>query len=60
MTENETNKNLMRYVGKRTPGGCDYCEAFQTMEKVEWGFLLEVHHDDDCPRYIDYKQRTTR
>lgn len=32
------------------PGGCDECDAFQTVETVSPGVhLLQVHHDDRCP-----------
>jgi hypothetical protein len=36
--------------GDRIPGGCDLCDAFQTVEQVEPGIhALTVHHDDRCP-----------
>ena len=32
------------------PGGCDRCDAFQTMEVISPGvWLMRVHHDDWCP-----------
>jgi hypothetical protein len=36
--------------GRRVPGGCAECDAFQTAELVEpevW--KINVVHDDDCP-----------
>jgi hypothetical protein len=36
--------------GAQIPGGCDDCDAYQTVGPVTagvWG--LTVHHDDDCP-----------
>jgi hypothetical protein len=36
--------------GAEIPGGCDYCDAFQTVEAVQagvWG--ITVHHDNWCP-----------
>jgi hypothetical protein len=32
------------------PGGCDRCDAYQTVTEVEPGVhSLTVHHDDWCP-----------
>jgi hypothetical protein len=32
------------------PGGCDRCDAFQTLDVIEDGvYVLTVHHDDWCP-----------
>jgi hypothetical protein len=37
-------------AGRRVPGGCEYCNAFQAMHEDELGiFHLTVHHDDWCP-----------
>lgn len=36
--------------GAQIPGGCEHCDAFQTVDAVEahiWS--LTVHHDDWCP-----------
>lgn len=38
-------------VGKRIHGGCELCDAYQTIRPIdylEWG--VTVFHDDDCPR----------
>jgi len=36
--------------GKRIPGGCDHCDAYQTVEPIEAGaWRVVVHHDDWCP-----------
>ena len=36
--------------GQRVRGGCDSCDAFQTLEEVDEGvWSLTVHHDDWCP-----------
>lgn len=38
--------------GQRLPGGCDDCDAYQTLDKHDSGvFMLAVHHDDTCPFY---------
>lgn|GEM_PF-1884895 len=32
------------------PGGCDRCEAFQTVDSPTPGVhIIHVHHDDWCP-----------
>lgn len=37
--------------GEEIPGGCEECDAFQTVEPVEANlWKLTVHHDPDCPR----------
>jgi hypothetical protein len=36
--------------GARIPGGCDSCNAYQTVQPVNGGvWLLAVHHDGWCP-----------
>jgi hypothetical protein len=36
-------------AGMRIPGGCDTCEAYQTLESHEGIHVLTVHHDNGCP-----------
>jgi len=31
------------------PGGCDDCDAYQTVTQHGQITLIEVHHDDTCP-----------
>jgi hypothetical protein len=38
-------------VGLQIPGGCDDCNAYQTVEKVDVMWLIRVHHDRTCPWY---------
>jgi hypothetical protein len=36
--------------GARIEGGCDYCDAYQTVAPAVAGvWTLAVHHDDWCP-----------
>jgi hypothetical protein len=36
--------------GARIPGGCEYCDAYQTVEPIQSGaWIINVHHDDWCP-----------
>ena len=37
-------------TGRRLPGGCDDCTAYQVMSRCADGlYLLTVHHDPTCP-----------
>ncbi|MGD0083560.1 MAG: hypothetical protein ABSD78_10230 [Acidimicrobiales bacterium] len=43
--------------GAEIPGGCDACDAYQTVGPVERGiWSLIVHHDDDCPVWLRIKE----
>lgn len=43
-------------AGKRMPGGCDDCDAYQVVTEAAGGvYVLQVHHDATCPEY----RRTT-
>lgn len=36
--------------GKRIPGGCGHCNAYQTVTPIRAGvWTTTVHHDDWCP-----------
>ena len=48
-------------TGRRIPGGCDDCTAYQTVQQHTPGvFVLTVHHDDTCPAYRQHLNRTER
>ena len=41
--------------GARIAGGCDHCDAYQTVGVVEAGiWTLTVHHDESCPWWNEY------
>ena len=49
---------LEALAGRRLPGGCDDCDAYQTLKRLPsdaWGsvYVLTVHHDDTCPFLIE-------
>jgi hypothetical protein len=47
-------------TGRRLPGGCDDCDAYQTVRKESAGlYVLVVHHDDTCP-FLRRTQRSNR
>jgi len=36
--------------GKRIPGGCDSCDAYQSVvPKAAGMYVIQVHHDEWCP-----------
>lgn len=44
--------------GTRIPGGCDTCDAYQTVEPVLSGWWnISVHHDDWCPTLAAMERR---
>jgi hypothetical protein len=49
------------YAGQQIPGGCDRCDAYQTVIPDGLGpnaHLLRVHHDDWCPALAAHQGRT--
>lgn len=41
---------LEMLAGARTPGGCDHCDAYQTVDASQAPiFRVTVHHDEWCP-----------
>lgn len=43
---------LKPHVGVRTPGGCDHCDAYQTVEQIaDVLHIVAVWHDDWCPAH---------
>jgi hypothetical protein len=41
------------------PGGCDHCDAYQTVKPIEAGIWnITVHHDDDCPVWLRIETRS--
>ena len=63
MTElSSSQASLLRTLGplegERIEGGCDRCNAYQTVEPAERGvWIMLVHHDDWCPVYQRMRQR---
>jgi len=47
-----TTSYLDIMTGRRLPGGCDDCDAFQVMSRhADNLYTLTVHHDPTCPFY---------
>jgi len=44
----EISDLLASLVGKRIEGGCERCDAYQTVEPDEWGARVTIHHDQWC------------
>jgi len=38
-------------VGHRVLGGCDDCNAYQDVTRVDGIYRITVRHDDTCPWY---------
>jgi hypothetical protein len=37
-------------VGRRFPGGCDDCDAYQEVAEIAPGcYVITIRHDDWCP-----------
>ena len=50
MTSEPTRSALDAMTGRRLPGGCDDCDAYQRVTRYADGlYLLTVFHDDTCP-----------
>jgi len=46
--------------GARIPGGCDQCDAYQTVQPIiDGAWTITIHHDDWCPvlTRIEARQR---
>jgi hypothetical protein len=50
-------RELFAQLGPEVPGGCEDCDAYQTGEEVDGIFMLQVHHDDDCPTLLRKQRR---
>lgn len=43
--------------GAQIPGGCDGCDAYQTVRIDGDGIIhLSIHHDDWCPRLKTHRE----
>jgi hypothetical protein len=44
--------------GLEVPGGCDDCDAYQTVDATQRPvYRIAVHHDETCPAYRALKER---
>lgn len=42
--------SLAAMTGRRLPGGCDDCDAYQVLSRcADDLYILAVHHDQTCP-----------
>lgn len=45
-------------VGSRASGGCEDCNAIQSMSRDEFGiYVLSVEHDATCPTLASIERR---
>jgi hypothetical protein len=46
--------------GREIPGGCDRCDAVQTVAAVVAGvWQVTIHHDPDCPALLQHEGRAS-
>ena len=44
--------------GLRVAGGCEHCDAYQTVEPAFEGvWIFIIHHEDECPFWIDFQKK---
>jgi ribosomal protein L37AE/L43A len=44
--------------GRRIPGGCEHCDAYQTVRPMADGiWACVISHDNSCPWYVAYQRR---
>lgn len=55
---NKSNSSLP--TGRMIPGGCDGCDAYQTITSTPVGWRILVHHDSWCPLLAAHERRQTR
>ena len=56
MAKDDLPAALRALTGRRIPGGCDDCDAYQELEEASPGvFVNTVRHDDGCPVLARYK-----
>jgi hypothetical protein len=74
VSTNPARDMLAAFVGRQIPGGCDHCDAYQTVrtardqfgtaddpdDYLDGCFICTVHHDDDCPWWRRYQNRAAR
>jgi hypothetical protein len=49
---NEINQWAASLDGAKIPGGCEDCDAYQTLHVIDRGLTrLNIHHDDWCATY---------
>jgi hypothetical protein len=44
-------------VGQQIYGGCEACEAYQTVRNDHGFWRLTVHHDEGCPTLERFRRR---
>lgn len=51
MSAHPEESSLAPLTGRRLPGGCDDCDAYQVLSRCADNlYVLTVHHDETCPR----------
>jgi hypothetical protein len=59
LQRNPVHDLLDSFVGLEVDGGCDDCDAYQTIERIDVGvYVNHVFHDDTCPWWIRHQAAT--
>jgi hypothetical protein len=54
----EVARQLGPLDGERISGGCNTCDAYQTVKPAVAGvWRITVHHDEECPTLAAMKRR---
>ena len=48
---------LQSLTGQHIPGGCDDCNAYQTVHSQHGIYVINVCHDDTCPTWQQIQAR---
>ena len=74
VSANPVSEMIAPFIGQQIPGGCDHCDAYQTVKPagdyfadvagikydLEGCFVCSVHHDDWCPWWTHEQNRQAR
>jgi hypothetical protein len=59
--QHPVSAQLAALDGAEIPGGCESCDAYQTVHANDGGADLHritIHHDGDCPRWAAIRRRS--
>lgn len=60
LQRNPVHELLDSFIGVEIDGGCDDCNAYQTIERLAMGvYINHIHHDDTCGWWIQYQAATS-
>lgn len=51
---------LAELEGQEIPGGCELCDAYQTIRSRNHVHIFTVHHADGCPDWMRMQARRVK